>query len=362
MTAAAFSVLASSEAALAEHDYERVIDVLEASKAAFHGDVPGELKALLDESWARMSMGQLEDAVTKLDRARMLSESPLCDDSDRADVLYRLGCCRLKLGSVANAVQLLTLALSLCDAAEAPDDRLRLDILLWRTRSYRRQRDWASARADADAAVRIAEDRNDPALLADAYMQASQVCERTGQLLVGRFYVERASELFREAGDLRGAGQALNNLGGILFLLGSAAEAKTHLQKAFAIALELGNDVDAGYAVASTAQVLLRGGESAAAEENARYALKLLGDRSDHVNEIGNARLVLGRALLEQGRFDEAEAALAAAEDDFRVMDSVGHRAAAWLAQGDLASRRGLLGDAAAVYRRAAEALQDVRF
>ena len=71
---------------------------------------------------------------------------------------------------------------------------------------------------------------------------------------------------------------------------------------------------------------------------------------------------MLGRALLEQGRFDEADVALTAAEDDFRVMDSVGHCAAAWLAQGDLAARRGLLGDAAAVYRPAAEALQDVRF
>jgi hypothetical protein len=43
-------------------------------------------------------------------------------------------------------------------------------------------------------------------------------------------------------------------------------------------------------------------------------------------------------------------------------MDSLGHRAAAWLAQGDLAARRGQIDDAAAVYRRAAEALQDVRF
>ena len=46
----------------------------------------------------------------------------------------------------------------------------------------------------------------------------------------------------------------------------------------------------------------------------------------------------------------------------FEQMDSLGHRAAAWLAQGDLAARRGHIEDAAAVYRRAAEALQDVRF
>ena len=65
---------------------------------------------------------------------------------------------------------------------------------------------------------------------------------------------------------------------------------------------------------------------------------------------------------IEVGEDDEAAEELAAAEDSFRQMDSLGHRAAAWLAQGDLAARRGRIGDAAAVYRRAAEALQDVRF
>jgi len=114
--------------------------------------------------------------------------------------------------------------------------------------------------------------------------------------------------------------------------------------------------------VSSTAQVLLHGGDAGSAEEKARYALELLQGRSDHVNEVGNAKLVLGRALMEQGRFDEATDELAHASASFEQMDSLGHRAAAWLAQGDLAARRGCIEDAAAVYRRAAEALQDVRF
>ena len=50
------------------------------------------------------------------------------------------------------------------------------------------------------------------------------------------------------------------------------------------------------------------------------------------------------------------------ADESFVQMDSLGHCAAAWLAQGDLAARRGHIEEAAAVYRRAAEALQDVRF
>ncbi len=106
----------------------------------------------------------------------------------------------------------------------------------------------------------------------------------------------------------------------------------------------------------------MRCGEAAEGERAARHALQLLGDRTDHVNEIGSAQLVLGRALLEQGRLADAEQAFNTANDSFKQMDSVGHRATVWLAQGDLATRRGDLETAAPIYRRAAEALQDVRF
>jgi tetratricopeptide (TPR) repeat protein len=309
-----------------------------------------------------MADGDVMRATMLLERARCISEHERFTDVDRARVIFQLGCCRFKLGLVPNAVQLFTAALELCDRSGEPADRLRIDALRWRTRSYRRQREWEAARADADAALELAEQLGDAGVLADAYLQASAVAERTDQLMVARFYVERAVELFRQGGRLLDAGKALNNLGGILFLLDCGAEAKERLAEAFAIALELGDDVDAAYAVSSTAQVLVRGGDAVAGERAARHALQLLGDRLDHVNEIGNAQLVLGRALMDQDRAEEAEEALAAADVSVKQMDSVGHRAAVWLAQGDLAARRGDVETAATVYRRAAEALQDVRF
>ena len=118
----------------------------------------------------------------------------------------------------------------------------------------------------------------------------------------------------------------------------------------------------AATAISSLAQANLRTGDPVAAEEHARHALRLLGTRVDRLDEIGNARLVLGRALLEQGRLEEAEATLAEAEDAFAQLSSGSHRAAAWVAQGDLAQRRGDDAGAATLYRRAAETLQDFRF
>jgi tetratricopeptide (TPR) repeat protein len=71
---------------------------------------------------------------------------------------------------------------------------------------------------------------------------------------------------------------------------------------------------------------------------------------------------LLGDALMEQGRLDEAEEFLRASDASAEQLESISHRAAAWMARGDLAAKRGEDGAAAKLYRQAAEALQDVRF
>jgi tetratricopeptide (TPR) repeat protein len=154
----------------------------------------------------------------------------------------------------------------------------------------------------------------------------------------------------------------LNNLGGLNYLLGRSDDAITYLKRAFSVALEVGSEPDAAQAVSSLAQVHLGSGEWTLAEEQSRHALELLEGRPDFLDETGNALIVLGRSLMEQDRLEEAEQAFAEAELNLSQLSSASHRAVAWTAQGDLASRRGDDRSAAALYRRAAEALQDVRF
>ena len=103
-------------------------------------------------------------------------------------------------------------------------------------------------------------------------------------------------------------------------------------------------------------------GQVETAEEEARHALALLEGRDDFLLDIAPTQLVLGRALMEQGRLDEAREMLRTAEASAEQLESIGHRAAAWMAQGDLAARRGEECDGQRLYRKAAEALQDVRF
>jgi tetratricopeptide (TPR) repeat protein len=194
------------------------------------------------------------------------------------------------------------------------------------------------------------------------YFQASIIADREGRWVLARSYAERAKSAYEELADRSNLGRLLNNLGGINFLLGHPDEALALLKDAVRIALEVGNDAEAAHAVNGIAQVHLRTGNVELAEEQARYALTLLGDRVDEMHEIGNAQLVLGRALLAQDRLDDAEEALKAGEAAYDQMSSGSHRADAWIAQGDLAARRGNDRLAAKLYRQAADALQDVRF
>jgi tetratricopeptide (TPR) repeat protein len=321
-----------------------------------------EVRALSGEATVRMRCGDVREAIALLERSRALTESKSFSDVERADVLFRLGVARFKLNSVQTAIGLFDEALNVAERSEIPSDQLRSNILAWRSRCYRRRRDFEAARDDVERALELAESLNDTRTAADVYFQASIIADREGHWVLARSYAERAKAAYEELSDRGNLGRLLNNLGGINFLLGHPDEALALLKDAVRIALEVGNDAEAAHAVNGIAQVHLRTGAVARAEEQARYALKLLGDRVDEVHEIGNAQLVLGRALLQQDRLDEAEDAFTAGERAYDQMSSGSHRAEAWIARGDLAARRGDDRTAARLYRQAADALQDVRF
>jgi tetratricopeptide (TPR) repeat protein len=177
-----------------------------------------------------------------------------------------------------------------------------------------------------------------------------------------RSYAEKAKGIYEEVRDEANVGKLLNEIGALNHQLGRSEEAIGYLKQSFKVLLDVGEDADAARVISSLAQVHLRTGKVELAEEQAREALAMLQGRADHLDEIGNAQLVLGNSLLEQERFEEAEDAFASAESTFDQISSVSHRAAAWMAQGDLAARRGDDRQSARLYRRAAETLQDFRF
>ena len=319
------------------------------------------LRAAINEGAAQLDRGEVDAALKTLEGARALAGDAGTNDSDRAALLFHLADAELARGAVAEACSLLTLALDVCNRAPEPSDQLRALIFERRARCHRHHREWSAARADVERALELAESLSDDATIAQASLQASIIAEREGQWIMAQFYAERARELFVRIGDVFGVGRCLNNLGGLSFLLGKPDVARKQLKESFSVLLDLGRDVEAAYALSSLAQVQLRTGEFEEAERLARRAFVFMGSRVDHRVELGNAQLVLGRALLEQGKLDEADETFCQAE---RTLDraAIGERASVWLAQGEAATRRGDTTTAADLYRRAAEALQDFHF
>ena len=362
--ARAEAILTRAEALSERRDYDAAIDAYTDALAAVvaTGAVELQVRVLSGEAWSRAHRGEVKPAIQLLEQARALVEGPAFTDLDRAEVLFRLGVARYLLSSIASAISLFGEAMTLLDRSPLPSDLLRANVLTWRSRCYRRQRDYEAARDDVTRALELAESMDDPRSLGEAYFQASLIAERDGHWVLARTYAERAKSQYEVLTDKMNVGRLLNNLGGLEFLLGKPDEAIARLTEAFSIALEHGTDDDAATAVSSLAQVHLRTNEVKLAEEQSRHAIELLAGRVEFIDEIGNAQLVLGRSLLEQDRLDEAAAMFDCAETSFEQLSSASHRAAAWVAKGDLAAKLGDDRKAAHLYRRAAESLQDFRF
>jgi tetratricopeptide (TPR) repeat protein len=358
------TALAQADALVESNDYEAAVSAIATVTPSVAATEAPELtvRSLSVEARARVHMGEVAKGIELLTRARSIVERSEFDDLDRANVLFQLGVCRVKLDSITTGISLLDEALRLAEAAPVPSDRLRAAILYWRSRAYRQQRDYVAARDDVDRALELAEANEDERTAAHAYFQASLVAERQGHLIQARAYAERAKEKYEEFADREGVARLLNNLGGLSHLLGKPEAAVDYLKRAIRLALELESTADAGQAISSLAQVHLELGEYALAEKEARQALHLLRNRVDFMHEIGNAQLVLGKAVLEQRRLGEAELHFRDAESTFEQLASLSHRANAWMAQAELAMRRREYEGAARLYCKAAEALKDVRF
>jgi tetratricopeptide (TPR) repeat protein len=358
------AALARAEALLEARRYEEACETFDAVLVDVGASpfVQLEVRSLSGKAWSLAELGNIRDAIELLGEARLRVEGPEFDDVARADVLFRLGVCRYKLASVASAISLFDEALALADRSGLPCDLLRADILGWRSRCRRHQRDFEAAREDVERALELAQSMDDRRTIANVYFQASLVSERMGHLIASRNYAQQAKALYQELNDQRTVGRLMQNLGGLHLLLGKPEIAVEHLNASFALAVEADSKADAALALGNLATVFLHVEDYEAADDHARRSLALFEGREDWIQDIGQNNVVLGRSLMERGRLDEAEECFKVADQTFERLGSVSYRAGAWVALGDLASRRGDDREAARLYRNAAEALQDIRF
>ncbi len=356
------ALLARAEALSESHQYSEAIEAFTDARSAGTWAPAFELRALSGAAWALQQSGDINPALELLQQARDVAEGLQFSDVDRADVLFRIGVCRYKLSSVGTAVALFDEALALAEQSGLPCDLLRADILGWRSRCHRLQRDYVAAHEDVERALELAQDMGDRRAIANTYFQASLIAQRQGHWVLSRSYAQRAKDLYQELNDERNVGRLLLALGGLTLLLGDEDQAVEHLKASFSQALESDSPPDAAQALQGLARVHLNRGEYDQADELARKGLALLEGREDYLHEVCPSQLVLGRALMERGRLDEAGDCFRKADAAAEQLASVSHRAEAWVALGDLAARRGDDRESARLYRNAAEALQEIRF
>lgn len=354
-TAAEPAAIDAAEAALENGDFQAALDAVRRQGGP-------RLRCLRVESSALLELGDVATAERRADELLELVRAGAGDSLEEADALLHLGRARYKAAAFADAAALLSQALGCCDASAQPSAALRADVLGWRSRCYRRMRLWSAAQADLDVAMPLARELGDKRLVANLSFQASLLAERTGQTLMAAGLAEQARELYEELGDRRRVARILNNLGGLNWLLGRTEIAFELLREACESATDVGSETDAAQAISSLAQVLLGDGQPDQAETAARHAVELLDGRDDYVEESGNAMLVLTRALLEQGRLQEAGATVVSAEEQFAKAAATSAVSAALVVRGDIRRRQGELEEAADLYRRAADLLHDYRF
>jgi len=357
------AMLARAEAFARAHQFEEALELFADATTAVTATGSSELAArrLLGEGWALMEQGQIREGLDVLTQAREVVDENELDDALRAETLFKLGVARVKLGSTHVALSLLTEAHKLLEKSSLASDSMRAQVLAFRAAAYRRVGDVEAAREDAERAVELAEQLGDPRVIGASYMQASLIAEREGRFVLARNYAERAKAKYEEVEDEVQLGKVLNNLGLCQALLGKNDDALGSLTRAYRIFLDLGDNYESGHVVSSIASLHLEAGDPAQAEEQARLAIELIGDGEDDTEQDGEARLVLGKALLAQGRFEEAEQTLTPVKDFFESMRATSNLSRTLVALGDLATARETQEEAATLYRRAAEIMQDLR-
>ena len=257
--------LARAEALTERREYDAAVDEFSQALAAVAatGAVELQVRALSGEAWARMQRGEVRPAIScSSARARSL-RAPRSPTSTVPRSSSGSASRRYLISSLATALALFAEALALVERSPLPSDPLRVNILTWRSRCYRRQRDYEAAREDVERALELAESMEDAKALGKAYFEASLIAERDGHWVLARTYAERAKAQYEELSDRMNVGRLLNNLGGLEFLLGQPEQAVGRLHEAFALALEHGDDDDVATVVSSLAQVSLKTGDAA---------------------------------------------------------------------------------------------------
>lgn len=200
-------------------------------------------------------------------------------------------------------------ALNLADSALqeswASDPAVEAELRILVAAVARDMGDLERAEQEADRAVGLAEDLENPELLASAFNEKLGAILGRGQTEEALVMAEEILRLRREIGDASETAKALNNLGLIHARTGRYADALGYYLESLRLKEEIGDEHSAAGTLNNIAIVRFEMGDLEASESSllrARAIYQEAGNLSGLADVLDN----LGRAKREQGKLDEA--------------------------------------------------------
>ena len=239
------------------------------------------------------------------------------------DLEHGLGLARAQVQSGDPAAALLTVQrLRSLPAPRGEDPRIDLA----EAEAAFRHAELARGLAAAEQARRKGEAQGAKLLVARALYFTGIGMRLRGQLAEARDASQRASDLFREAGDQASAAQALSTIGGVLSQQGDLVSARRIHEEVIAIGLQIGSQEIRGLGLTNLGSALSGGGDLEGARENYLEALDIFGRTGSKVREA-TVSANLARVYQRLGQRAEARAMDSQAAATFRELGDRGSEA-----------------------------------
>jgi eukaryotic-like serine/threonine-protein kinase len=343
-----------AEAAAAESlgDFQKEREA--ADRAARNGDILGEqlvvARAYGRLSWALLRLGQPKEAADVLEREKVLF-SAAGDPQGVAGVL-RISAGQLsEHGEYARAVENYQQALALYRrTGNRRGTALTLNGL---ANVHYEQDDLPAAKSLYQQALEIQREVGSKLNTAGALGNIANIADAQGELAEARKLDEESLQIFTEVGDQRALGTGMGNLAVLLYEQGDLEGAQKKFEEATEIKRKIGYQRGVAYDLSGLSDVFRAKGDLATARRRQEEALAIREQLSEKHN-AASSRLYLGLLALEERRPAEAEKIARDSAEEFRKELSPGNEAAAQMVLARALLDEGKLTDAQAAISRAA--------
>ena len=181
----------------------------------------------------------------------------------------------------------------------------RVQLLLGRAGVEADRRSTETARSDVEVAHRLAVELGDETGLAQSLLVRGEIERGGGDLLTAVATLADAAERFRALDDVRGAADAIREIGMAQIFLGEHAEAERSIRSALEASRQIGDRRGEGWALQHLAWISFIEGRSVEAESRLHRSAQAFAELGD-VGGLGWATGLLAFVRFNQGKLDEA--------------------------------------------------------